>query len=426
MKTRKLCLLIPLFLIPVLLAACVGPGGAMGPQGLMGPIGPVGPQGPQGLQGEQGPAGSPGAEYMGDQVCAGCHAELYAVYLRSGHPWMLNKIDDAQSPDYPFTEIQTLPEGYTWGTIGYVVGGYNWKAVFLDQQGYIITDGPNLSGNTTYLNQYNFANDLLGIKAGLVSYQAGQRQVQFTCGACHTTGYRVDGNQDGLPGLAGTWAQAGVRCEACHGPGSQHIANPEGVEMKIERDSEACAKCHGLGDKGQVEATDGFIDHHEQYQDLFQGKHLALKCVDCHDPHSGVVQLEQDRQETHKTRCENCHFKQARYQNNEIHAALNLDCLECHMPYIIKTALGDPEQFTGDLRTHLVAIDPYQVEQYYTVTQGDSEQTYSISQVSLNSACRHCHHEGGRGMVKTDEELTAVAINYHTPPATAPEPAIVP
>jgi hypothetical protein len=426
MKTRKLILLIPLLLIPVLLAACVGPEGAMGPQGLAGPAGPIGPQGPQGLQGEQGPAGSPGADYMGDQVCSACHGELYAVYMRSGHPWMLNKVQNGQAPAYPFTKIETLPQGYTWEDILYVVGGYYWKALFLNQEGYIITDAPNLSSNTAYLNQYNFANDLLGKKAQLVAYKSGERELQFTCGACHTTGYRAGGYQENLPGLAGTWAQPGVRCEACHGPGSQHVNDPEGVEMKIERDAEACARCHGLGEKDLVEATSGFIDHHEQYEDLFQGKHLALKCVDCHDPHSGMIQLEMAGQETLEARCENCHFEQARFQNNEIHAALDLDCLECHMPYIIKTAWGDAEKHTGDLRTHLVAIDPYQVEQYYTVMKGDIEQSYSVSQVSLNSACRHCHHEGGRGMVKTDEQLLAGALNYHTPPAAAPEPTPAP
>jgi long-chain acyl-CoA synthetase len=31
--------------------------------------------------------------------------------------------------------------------------------------------------------------------------------VSFTCGACHTTGYVPDGNQDGLPGLVGKWAE---------------------------------------------------------------------------------------------------------------------------------------------------------------------------------------------------------------------------
>ena len=415
MKIRQLLMLIPLLMIIMLLAACAGPEGAMGPQGAPGPAGPIGPQGPAGKQGEAGPSGSPGAEYVGDQVCAACHNEIYTVYMRSGHPWMLNKIIDAQAPAYPFTSIEALPEGYTWDDILYVSGGFNWKALFLNKEGYIITDAPNTSGNAAFLSQWNLENNLLGKKAGWVAYNPGQANVQFTCGNCHTTGYSPRGNQDGLPGLVGTWAQEGIRCEECHGAGSLHMTNPQGIEMKVERDSEACAKCHGRGEMDQVEAKDGFIEHHEQYEDLFQGKHMALKCVDCHDPHTGVVQLYQDGLATTRTQCENCHFKEAKYQNNEIHRALDLDCIECHMPHIIKTAWGDPEKFTGDIRTHLMAIDPTQIEQFFTVQEGDTEQTYSGSQLGLDAACRHCHG-GGLALPKTDEQLTTGSINYHVQP----------
>ena len=52
----------------------------------------------------------------------------------------------------------------------------------------------------------------------------------YDCGACHTTGWVADtdadtdgtlaDNQDGLPGIHGTWAAPGIHCEACHGPGA--------------------------------------------------------------------------------------------------------------------------------------------------------------------------------------------------------------
>jgi hypothetical protein len=62
-----------------------------------------------------------------------------------------------------------LPEGYTWDDISYVIGGYNWKARFINAEGYIITDKPGESGNTEYLNQYNFANPIVGTEAGWVN-----------------------------------------------------------------------------------------------------------------------------------------------------------------------------------------------------------------------------------------------------------------
>ena len=76
---------------------------------------------------------------------------------------------------------------------------------------------------------------------------------------------------------------------------------------------------------------------------------------------------------------------------------------------MVKSALGDPERFTGDIRTHLMDIDPFQVGQF---TEDGSE---SLSQISLDFACRHCHNENGIGDVKTDEELISGAYQYHTP-----------
>ena len=127
-----------LVLMTVLLAACAG---TEGPQGVPGPAGPAGPEGPQGPVGEEGPAGPPGqvasaaAEYVGAETCGNCHPDIYEVFMKSGHAWKLNPVVDGQPPQYPFTELSELPEGYTWDDILYVIGGYNWKARFVDKDG---------------------------------------------------------------------------------------------------------------------------------------------------------------------------------------------------------------------------------------------------------------------------------------------------
>ncbi|NIN36716.1 MAG: hypothetical protein GTO60_17120, partial [Gammaproteobacteria bacterium] len=89
----------------------------------------------------------------------------------------------------------------------------------------------------------------------------------------------------------GTWAEPGVRCEACHGPGSLHAKEPLGVKLLVDRDDEQCGKCHRRGSVEAVNASGGFIRHHEQYEELFQSKHVIIKCITCHDPHIGVIQL---------------------------------------------------------------------------------------------------------------------------------------
>jgi hypothetical protein len=90
------------------------------------------------------------------------------------------------------------------------------------------------------------------------------------------------------------------------------------------------------------------------------------------------------------------------------------------MPRMIQSAWGDAEKFTGDIRTHRMAIDPTQIEQFETPTNQDGSETQVVySQISLNFACRHCHG-AGLGSPKTDEELIGNATGYHDRPQAAP------
>ncbi|MHC4533091.1 MAG: multiheme c-type cytochrome [Planctomycetota bacterium] len=353
-----------------------------------------------------------GADYVGRETCSECHSEINEVFMRSGHPYKLNKVVNGQPPVYPFTEVPEVPEGYTWDDISYVIGGYNWKARFIGLDGYIIT-GPE--GGDPFGAQYNFANPIVGNEAHWVTYHQGEQKA-YSCGTCHTTGYwnDPDTHQDGLPGLVGTWSEPGIQCEACHGPGSLHAANPRGVKPVVDRSSEQCGKCHYRGVPEEVDASGGFIKHHEQYEELFQSKHLTLDCVDCHDPHAGVIQLRKDGLQTTRTSCENCHFKESKYQASMFMKAL-VDCVDCHMPRITKSAVGNAAKFTGDIRTHLMAIDPTQVNQF------TEDGKFTLSQIGLDFACKSCHVEDGMAVVYTDRELKEMAYNYHARPATLEE-----
>ena len=136
--------------LALLLAACAG---EEGPQGPAGPEGPQGIPGPSGQDGEQGPPGPPGrdgasyepAQFVGSDACAECHEETYENFMESGHPYLLNAVVDGQPPEYPFSEVPNPPEGYTWDDISYVIGGYNWKAQFIELDGYIITGGEEVT-----------------------------------------------------------------------------------------------------------------------------------------------------------------------------------------------------------------------------------------------------------------------------------------
>jgi predicted methyltransferase len=79
------------------------------------------------------------------------------------------------------------------------------------------------------------------------------------------------------------------------------------------------------------------------------------------------------------------------------------------MPQAVKSAWGDAERFTGDVRSHLMGIDFTQIEQF------SEDGLASQSQIGLNFACRHCHG-AGLALPKTDEELIQGARDYHQRP----------
>jgi hypothetical protein len=363
-----------------------------------GSVGPQGEPGPPGPPGQDGVSYQP-PTYIGSAACAECHEELSAEFNESGHPHKLTPIVDGEAPEFPFTELDDPPDGYTWDDISYVIGGYRWKARFVDNDGYIIT------GDADATTQYNLENPALDLGDEWVPYHPGE-EVPYDCGACHTTGYSPRGNQDGLPGVIGTWAEPGVQCEACHGPGSAHASHPASNQMRVDRDSAACGECHYQGVPEEVEVSEGFISHHEGYEELFRGKHATLDCVECHDPHVGVVQLlEADAEQTTRVECQNCHYQQANNFKLDLHTR---DCVTCHMPRITKNAVADPDLFTGDKRTHAMSINPNLIAQF------NEEGTQSSPEISLNFACRQCHN-GQLASERSDQELISTATGYHEP-----------
>ena len=77
------------------------------------------------------------------------------------------------------------------------------------------------------------------------------------------------------------------------------------------------------------------------------------------------------------------------------------------MPRITKSAVSDPARFTGDVRTHLMAINPAGKSQF------DKDGNFSQPYVTLDFACKGCHNEDGRGPVLPDERLQQVATGFH-------------
>ncbi len=331
--------------------------------------------------------------FAGSESCKACHQQIFEQYEQSGHPYKIQAVQGGP-PEYPSGTSPGVPhppldEG--WKSISYVIGGFAWKARFLDKQGYILT-GEN--------RQYNLPNASLGTEAHWTAYDGGEASRKpYDCGACHTTGWMASGeqgpHQDGLPGIHGTWSEPGVTCEACHGASAAHLASPSEVKPTTE---ENCGSCHARGDPGQIDAKDGLIRHHEQYEDLLASPHKTLACGTCHDPHKSTVYQAGGYLGDEQT-CKGCH------QNVEIKLAAKKDagCQACHMPHAVKTAVSKTVSYVdgdvpkGDLRTHIHRISTDLDWKMFTdgglfVRKDEEGKAY----ITLDYACLSCHVDKDR------------------------------
>jgi predicted CXXCH cytochrome family protein len=212
-----------------------------------------------------------------------------------------------------------------------------------------------------------------------------QQNWNFMCADCHSTDLRK--NYDAAAGkFATTWSEIHVGCEACHGPGSNHVAwagkrtgDPRmgltvalderaGARWTIDpatgnatrsrpresdREIEVCAQCHAR--RAQIaegyQAGKPFLDHYipalltpplyhadgQQRDEVYiWGSFLQSKmyrqgvsCSDCHEPHS------QQLKAPGNALCAQCHAAE-KYDTQKHHfhpaATAGAQCVNCHMP----------------------------------------------------------------------------------------------
>ncbi len=327
--------------------------------------------------------GTTGSAYAGSSACSTCHSTIYDDFMNSGHPYKLNKVAGAQAPEYPYSELADPPEGYTWADITYVIGGYGWKARFIDTEGYIITgDAVQYNIDTGDWVSYH-ATDPVGTK-------------QYDCGKCHTTGWEDvaegENGQDDLPGMAGTFEFAGIQCEACHGAAKAHVdaGGGEGVSIVVDDSAALCGACHTRDSQNRVEASGGLIRHHEQYDELLASPHSGKKCVECHDPHKTV---KYDSSSIRKECGVDCHTSKTINSTHLDADAGPHKCITCHMAKIVKSARTTQDATgnapaLGDIRSHLFKINASAAaEQFYT----EDDKDFSNGYITLEYVCLPCH-----------------------------------
>ncbi|WIM14101.1 tetratricopeptide repeat protein [Enhydrobacter sp.] len=212
-----------------------------------------------------------------------------------------------------------------------------------------------------------------------------QQTANFMCIDCHVTDFRK-GYDAAAGAYRSTWSEAGVGCEACHGPGSAHLANPQvklpahfpprsrdvwgtdpATRPDVPREGrtvevESCARCHArrsqltdayhagqpfgdgfhatLLDRGVYRVDGQMQDEVFNYGSFLQSRMFAkgVSCGDCHDPHTQKLRAEGNAV------CEQCHAA-AKYDSRAHHfhdpASKAGQCASCHMP-VVTYMIVDP------------------------------------------------------------------------------------
>jgi len=365
-----------------------------------------------------------GATYLQSAACAACHPAYAARHAVHGHSQILKKLAGGP-PSYPAdgarAGVPKPPEGTSWYDVRFVIGGYRHKALFLDDRGYVMTDG--VDGVNT---QWDLGFLPIGA-AGWASYlpdQIDPKPYELDCLRCHTTGPDPTGSQDSLVGIEGTFVEPGVQCEACHGPGSNHVPNPPS-NIYVNTGAAFCGECHSRsGDVDVIPAEDGYIRSEGQYQELLASPHADFSCLTCHDAHASVTY---DRDNAIINECSACHTEQnMALHEGEVYVqgdyVERLTCESCHMPFATRSARAAGEAVVGplgrmgDVRTHLWSINTDETD-YTAMFSADGTHVAKDAQgkaaVTVDFVCIRCHNDIGNAFALTVKSASNVAPQIH-------------
>jgi hypothetical protein len=302
-----------------------------------------------------------GADYVGARSCAPCHREIFDQWSQTGHAWILHRPGAMKAHDFP------LPEGLAIEDISYFVGGFRWKALFLDRQGYFVTS----NGSGPGANQFNLQG------RHWVDFRPGEK-VSYDCGRCHTTGYTSEGHQDGLPGIIGTWRFDGVQCENCHGPGARHASSRRREDIVTRPDG--CSTCHRQESPKGIPLVGDFLAPYTEANQLEKSQMQGLGCTGCHDPH-------RSGEGSQRRSCASCHPEVAERYRESIMAKARVGCIDCHMPPVSRLAETQADSLHGDLRSHLFVIRHH--TEFPKRTTGDA--SYNPGFLTVDYVCMPCH-----------------------------------
>ncbi len=242
------------------------------------------------------------------------------------------------------------------------------------------------------------------------------------CADCHSTGL-VKGYDPERDAFETTWEELDVACEACHGPGSEHVewaerhdgsAVAQGANVGLthtllrnDRDAQidSCAPCHSRRSRmvfdappgtpfleayrpellvpGSYHADGQILDEVYVYGSFAQSAmhERGVACTDCHDPHS-----------------------------LELLAPGNALCAQCHSPYapqdrfptLVQKDYDSPEHHFHEEGSEAArCVSCHMPSKNYMVVDPRRDHSFRVPRPDLAlehgtpDACTSCHEEEG-------------------------------
>jgi predicted CXXCH cytochrome family protein len=181
------------------------------------------------------------AHYIGSAACGKCHEAIYASWKNT---LMANVVRDPR--EFPTAILPDLSRpdpllSFTKEDIAFVYGS-KWKQRYFKKIGDDYFPLPAQWDITHKIWRPYFAKDDWWAKF----YPADnfQRPTGPTCDGCHSVNYNV---------ATKTVTEWNVGCEKCHGPGSEHAANPgrgnivNPARLDYVAANDTCIQCHSQG-----------------------------------------------------------------------------------------------------------------------------------------------------------------------------------